>query len=225
MFSCLRRLQTSLEEISVEYAFVGSCSHADARPCSLHDFANLKKLSISRQILRGFHRCTSQETCVNECTHLHRPRQAVSHLPPNLERLDLWMQVDGDELADLVTHVSSGISTLREIVLHSTIHLDDAPDIEYDSARKHRPMTTKRYYDLYLKCDSQGVSLVSCCYEACLEEILESAQGLVHSDQIPSDMAPDESAAAQSWEEMHSIAQSRMILEAISCSNQSELPA
>ncbi|KAK6363882.1 hypothetical protein LTS17_012723 [Exophiala oligosperma] len=134
-------------------------------------------------------------------------------------------RVDGDELADLVTHVSAGISTLREIILHNTIHLDDAPDIEEDSARKHRPMTTKRYYELRGKCDSLGVSLVSCCYEACLEEIVQSAQGFVHSDQIPSDMAMDESAAAQSWQGMYLIGQSMMSLDAMRRSYQSELPA
>lgn len=84
MFSSLRHLQTSLEEISVEYAFIGSCSHADPGPSSLDDFTNLKKLSISPQILRGFHGCTDQETCATECTHLHPPRRAVDHLPPTV---------------------------------------------------------------------------------------------------------------------------------------------
>ena len=139
--------------MTLEYAFVGICPHADSRAGNLDDFEHLKMLKISPQVLRGFHRCSSQEMCVEKCSHLRHSAEIITRLPLSIQNLELWMQIDGDVLADTILQLgASRASSLERIALRSVIHCHNIPQFDGDAARLHVPMTSQRYHKIRTLC-------------------------------------------------------------------------
>ena len=118
--SSLRHARLHLEELTIEYAFVGTCPHSNTRPGNLNDFVQLKKLKVSPQVLHGFHRCASPETCLEDCSHLRNGNKVIAHLPPRMQHLGFWMQGNGDTLANTIAQIVRFRSLpLVQILLYS----------------------------------------------------------------------------------------------------------
>ena len=201
--SSLRRACRHLEDMTLEYAFVGICPHADSRSGNLEDFERLKMLKISPQVLRGFHRCSSQEMCVEECSYLRHSSEIITRLPLSIHNLELWMQVDGDVLADIILQLgASRAGSLERITLRSVIHCHNIPQYDGDAARLHVPMTSQRYHKIRTVCSSYGVNLDSCCYRGCFQNIAKSTGVTTYRSHLPLDIAIDEAAVWESWHKM-----------------------
>ena len=199
----LRHARLHLEELTLEYAFVGTCPHSNGRPGNLNDFVQLKKVKVSPQVLHGFHRCASPETCLKDCSHLQDGNRIITHLPPRMQHLSFWMQGNGDTLADTIAQIVRSRSLpLVQILLYSPLHCHDTPQHEGDKARRHVPMTSERYYDLRTECSSGGVTLDSCCYRSCFRDIAEGHREIFDGQWLPSDIPIDKAAIIDEWEKM-----------------------
>ena len=198
--SSLRRARKCLEQVTIDYAFVGTCSHADSGCGSFHDFERLQTLRISPQVLRGFHQCSSSETCSTECSKLRKPNDIARCLPPHVRKLGLSMQVDGCVLANMIFQaaVSDNVPRLNQVVLHSALHCYDSPPHGDDGARLHIPMTTKKYDELVEEIKAAGVALECCCYQTCFQDIVKTDRCLEFLTDLPPDIVIDEAALRES---------------------------
>jgi hypothetical protein len=145
----LRRTQAHLKEMTIEYAFVGTCPHTTCRSADLRDFRQLSRQRISPQVLRGFHRCSRADACSQACHHLRNSSEAADLLPAGIQRLDLGLQTNGEELADMISGVvATHAATLRHIMLRSSAHFDHVVRVESDSARRPMPKSKRRYDEI-----------------------------------------------------------------------------
>ena len=195
--SSLRHARLHLEELTIEYAFIGTCRHSNSQPGNLKNFVQLKKL------MHGFHRCASPETCLEDCSHLRNGNEIIAHLPPRMQHLGFWMQGNGDTLADTIAHIVRSRSLpLVQIMLYSPVHRYDTSQHEGDQARRHVTMTSERYYDLRTECSTGGVTLDSCCYQSCFRDIAEDQGAILDGQWLPSDIPIDKADIIDEWEKM-----------------------
>ena len=185
--SSLWPFRSCLEELAIEYAYVGTCGHADSRPADLSNFEHLTTLEISPQVLRGFKRCSCRDPCLEECKSSQQSSTMTTGLPPAIQQISFRMQTDGSDVVDLISQlIHSYSSSLRKVVLLSPLHQSELPGL---TLRRRTPklLTLKEFHELQSSCSLAGLDLVSCFHERCFSDIAREKSG-IHSQYPPDDV-------------------------------------
>ena len=103
--ACLRPFQESLTELAIQYEFVGTCPHHNEKCEGFHGFSRLSSVTLSPQVLLGFHTCSSRATCRTQCTHFRSPSEFATLLSPSFQQLQLLPYLNSHDLAAVIRSV------------------------------------------------------------------------------------------------------------------------